>query len=434
MISNAKAPPYLRGLTKRNNSIKAPIQTQLEDKVLRVAISGAAGRIGNALAPMIASGFLFGDNQSVSLRLLEEQDAFQQLEGLKYQLEDSCLPLLHDIVATTNAEEAFDKADFVFELAGRPPIIGESNTKFIEDNIPIMYDHGKALNLVAPPHVRVLVVSNPVNVNALVLAHFASRIDPRQITGLVRNDHNRGLSWIASKADVAVSEIEKFCVWGNRSGTLFADITDTTVADKPIKQVVKNNAKRKFYVRSGAINHVVRRSAYLKQWRPVEGTNGVVKAIFDHIHDWMHGTEERWVSMVVPSFGEYGIEKGLWSAYPVTCSNGNYHIVSDLQFDDFRRDFLEASHNSLKSDSDVFLKLVYPTIGGTIKKLDWGVTWRNPTFKTIEKPKPKPPTEDVEKNKKAAAQKAAEERRAKLLERLRKQQEEESTPTSSVAL
>lgn len=146
-----------------------------------------------------------------------------------------------------------------------------------------------------------------------------------------------------------------------------------------------------------------------------------------------HGRSQLWGIWCVANFhlnDKSGIEKGLWSAYPVTCSNGNYHIVGDLMFDDFRKDFLEASHNSLKTDSDVFLKLAYPTIGNTIKKLDWGVTWRNPTFKAIEKPKPKPPAEDAEKNKKAAAQKAAEERRAKLLERLRKQQEEESTPTS----
>lgn len=147
-----------------------------------------------------------------------------------------------------------------------------------------MYDHARALNEVAPSHVKVLVVSNPVNVNALVLSHFASRIDPRQITGLVRNDHNRGLSWvrpipfiasqllqIAAKTNTSVASIEKFCVWGNRSGALFADITDTTVKEKPIKQVIKNNVKRKFYVRPFAINYVVRRGSYLQQWRPAEG-------------------------------------------------------------------------------------------------------------------------------------------------------------------
>ncbi len=314
-------------------------------KPVRVTITGAAGQIAYSLIFRIASGSMLGPDQPVILQLLEIAPAMQALQGVVMELNDCAFPLVHGIVATDQLEQAFDGAGYALLVGARPRGAGMERKDLLSANGAIFGPQGKALAAHASRDVKVLVVGNPANTNALIARENAKGLDPRQFTSMVRLDHNRALSQLAAKTDSSVTDIEKVIIWGNHSSTQYPDISHATVKGKPAGSLVD-----RAWVESDFIPTVQQRGAAIIKARGASSAASAAAAAVDHMRDWALGTDGNWVSMGVASDGSYGIKPGVVYGYPVTCKNGHFEIVKGLSIDDFSRGRMDASATELQEE------------------------------------------------------------------------------------
>jgi malate dehydrogenase len=312
---------------------------------VRVAVTGAAGQIAYSLIFRIASGDMLGPDQPVILHLLDIPDSMEKLKGTVMEIDDCAFPLVKGIVATSDANEAFAGVHYALLVGARPRGPGMERKDLLMANAKIFSAQGKALSDNADPKVRVLVVGNPANTNAMITAANAPKLDPRQITAMTRLDHNRAASQLAAKTGSHVNDIDKLVIWGNHSSTQYPDISHTTVNGKAAKDLVDQA-----WIESDFIPTVQQRGAAIIKARGASSAASAASAAIDHIHDWALGSNGKWVSMAIPSDGSYGIKPGVVYSYPVICKNGDYEIVQGLSVDDFSREKMDATEAELREE------------------------------------------------------------------------------------
>ena len=317
-------------------------------KPVTVTITGAAGQIGYALAFRVASGQLLGPDQPVNLHLLEVTPALQALNGVVMELSDCAFPRLNRIVATDDAKVAFRDCQAALLVGARPRGPGMERKDLLLANAQIFSAQGKVLNEAADRNVRVLVVGNPANTNALIARANAKDLNPRNFTAMMRLDHNRALSQLAEKTGAHVNDIRRMTVWGNHSATQYPDISHALVKGKPAPSLVDGA-----WVEQTFIPVVQQRGAAIIKARGASSAASAASAAIDHVHTWVNGTGEGdWVSMAVPSDGSYGIPEGVIYSYPVTTRNGDYQIVPGLSIDEFSRKRMDATLAELREERD----------------------------------------------------------------------------------
>ncbi|HEU0197168.1 MAG TPA: malate dehydrogenase [Nevskiaceae bacterium] len=312
---------------------------------VRVTITGAAGQIGYSLIFRIASGAMLGADQPVVLQLLEITPALNALNGVVMEINDCAFPLVSGIVATDKLEEAFDGTDYALLVGARPRKAGMERKDLLSANGGIFGPQGKALAAHSSKGVKVLVVGNPANTNALIARENAKGLDPRQFTAMVRLDHNRATSQLAEKTGTSVNDVERVVIWGNHSSTQYPDISHATVKGKSAKSLVDDE-----WYKSTFIPTVQKRGAAIIAARGASSAASAANAAISHMHDWALGTNGKWVSMGVASDGSYGIEPGVVFGHPCTCKDGQYQIVQGLEIDAFSRSKLEATNKELREE------------------------------------------------------------------------------------
>ncbi len=313
---------------------------------VRVAITGAAGNIGYAIAFRIAFGDMLGPDQPVILHLLEIPPALPALQGVVMELNDCAFPLLQGVVATDDVNVAFKDVNFALLVGARPRGPGMERKDLLTANGAIFGPQGKALNDHAARDVRVVVVGNPANTNALIAASNAPDLDRRQFTAMTRLDHNRALSQLAEKTGSHVNDIKKMLIWGNHSSTQYPDIRFCSVKGRPATELVEQN-----WYRNEFIPTVQQRGAAIIKARNLSSAASAGSSALDHIRDWTLGTAEGdWVSMAIPSDGSYGIPEGVIYSYPCVCKNGKYEIVQGLDIDDFSRERMRLTDQELREE------------------------------------------------------------------------------------
>ena len=315
---------------------------------LNVAITGAAGQIGYALAFRVASGAMLGPDQPVNLHLLEITPALPTLQGVVMELNDCAFPTLNKVIATDDARVAFKDCHAALLVGARPRGPGMERKDLLLANAQIFSAQGKALNDVAARDVRVLVVGNPANTNALIAMKNAPALKPQSFTAMTRLDHNRALSQLAEKTGVHVNDIQKMIIWGNHSATQYPDINHCLVKGQPARSLVDAN-----WIERDFIPTVQQRGAAIIKARGASSAASAGSAAIDHIRDWFRGSAAGdWVSMGIPSDGSYGIPEGVIYSYPVVCRNGQYEIVQGLAIDEFSRQRMDATHKELLEERD----------------------------------------------------------------------------------
>lgn len=313
---------------------------------VNVAVTGAAGQIGYALLFRIAAGDMLGKDQPVNLHLLEITPALPALEGVVMELNDCAFPLLNKIVTTDNPNVAFKEVDYALLVGSRPRGPGMERKDLLEANGSIFGPQGKALNDHASRDVKVLVVGNPANTNALIAQQNAPDLDPKCFTAMVRLDHNRAISQLAAKTGSHSTDVKNVIIWGNHSSTQYPDIHQATVkGEKAIDKVDGS------WYESTFIPDVQQRGAAIIKARGASSAASAASAAIDHMRNWALGTAEgEFVSMGIPSDGSYGIEEGVIYGYPVTCKDGKYTIVQGLEINDFSRARMDATDQELREE------------------------------------------------------------------------------------
>ena len=315
---------------------------------VRVAVTGAAGQISYALLFRIASGDMLGHDQPVILQLLEIPPAMEALQGTVMEIEDGAFPLVHDIVASDEPEVAFGDADFAMLVGARPRGPGMERKDLLTENARIFSVQGAAIDAVARRDIRVLVVGNPANTNALIAASNAPNLDRRQFTAMTRLDHNRAISQLAAQTGKPSTTITRMSIWGNHSATQYPDIRHALILGSPATELV-NDA----WVVDNFIPTVQQRGAAIIKARGASSAASAASAAVDHVRTWVHGTPENdWVSMAIPSDGSYGINDELIYSYPVTCSDGHYEIVQALEIDEFSQARMSETEQELLEERD----------------------------------------------------------------------------------
>ena len=315
---------------------------------VRVTITGAAGQIGYQLAFRIASGQLLGPNQPVILQLLEIPPALDALQGVVMELNDCAFPTLAGVVATADANEGFAGADYALLVGAKPRGPGMERADLLLGNAKIFSAQGKAINDHANKNIKVLVVGNPANTNALIASCNAPDIDPRNFTAMTRLDHNRALAQLAEKTGSHVRDIRKMTIWGNHSSTQYPDINHCEVNG----QAAASNVDQS-WVRDDFIPTVQKRGAAIIAARGASSAASAASAAIDTVRDWALGTPDGdWVSLAVPSDGSYGIKEGIVFSYPVVCKNGDYEIVQGLEMDEFSQSRLDATEAELRDERE----------------------------------------------------------------------------------
>ncbi len=313
---------------------------------IRVAVTGAAGQIGYALLFRIASGDMLGKDQPVILQLLEVTPALKALEGVVMELNDCAFPLLQGVTISDNPAVAFKDAGCALLVGAMPRKEGMERKDLLEINGGIFGPQGKALNDVAKRDVKVLVVGNPANTNALIAQQNAPDLDPACFSAMVRLDHNRALAKLAEKTGAHTTDIRQMIIWGNHSSTQYPDIHHAMVKGKPAMPLVDQNWYEKTF-----IPEVQQRGAAIIKARGASSAASAAAAAIDHMRSWVLGTPDAdWVSMAVPSDGSYGIRPGVIYGYPVTCKGGKYKIVQGLNIDDFSRARMDATDKELREE------------------------------------------------------------------------------------
>jgi malate dehydrogenase len=319
-----------------------------------VTVTGAAGQIGYALLFRIASGQLLGPDTPVGLRLLEIPPALKATEGTAMELDDCAFPLLDGIDITADPKVAFDGTNVALLVGARPRTKGMERGDLLEANGGIFKPQGEAINAHAAADVRVLVVGNPANTNALIARAHAPDVPDERFSAMTRLDHNRAVAQLANKAGVSVSAIKKMIIWGNHSATQYPDIFHAEIDGRPAPEVVDDEA----WLSDNFIPNVAKRGAAIIEARGASSAASAASAAIDHVHTWLHGTPEGdWTSMAVVSDGAYGVPKGLISSFPVTTGDGRYEVVRDLQINSFSRSRIAASVAELEEERDAVRKL-----------------------------------------------------------------------------
>ena len=315
---------------------------------LNVAITGAAGQIGYALAFRVASGTLFGADQPVNLHLLEITPALPTLQGVVMELDDCAFPTLAKVIATDDARVAFKDCHAALLVGARPRGPGMERKDLLLANAQIFSAQGKALDAVASRDVRVLVVGNPANTNALIAMKNAPSLKPQSFTAMTRLDHNRALSQLAAKTGSHVNDIQRMIIWGNHSATQYPDINHCLVKGQAARTLVDQD-----WIEKDFIPTVQQRGAAIIKARGASSAASAASAAIDHIRDWFRGSPQGdSLSMGIPSDGSYGIPEGVIYSYPVICRGGQYEIVQGLDIDAFSRARMDATHQELLEERD----------------------------------------------------------------------------------
>ena len=322
----------------------------MSKKPVRVAVTGAAGQIGYALLFRIASGEMLGKDQPVILQLLEipDEKAQKALKGVMMELEDCAFPLLAGMQAHADPKTGFKDTDYALLVGARPRGPGMERADLLAANAQIFTAQGKALNAAASRSVKVLVVGNPANTNAYIAMKSAPDLDRRNFTAMLRLDHNRALSQIAAKIGKPVAAIKKLCVWGNHSPTMYADYRFASVDGAAVKDMINDQVWNKDVF----LPTVGKRGAAIIEARGLSSAASAANAAIDHMHDWALGTGGEWVTMGVPSNGEYGIPKDVMFGFPVTTAGGDYKIVEGLEIDAFSRECIDKTLSELQGEQD----------------------------------------------------------------------------------
>jgi malate dehydrogenase len=314
-----------------------------------VTVTGAAGQIGYALLFRIASGQMLGPETPVQLKLLEIPDAVKAAEGTAMELDDCAFPLLRGVDIHDDPRQAFDGAEIALLVGARPRTKGMERSDLLEANGGIFKPQGEAIAERADDSIRVLVVGNPANTNALIAMSNASGVPRERFTAMTRLDHNRAVAQLARKAGCEVSDITNMGVWGNHSPTMYPDLFNAKVKGRIAAEVVNDQD----WLENDFLPTVGKRGAAIIEARSASSAASAANAAIDHVHDWVLGTpEDDWVSMAVPSDSSYGVDEGLISSFPCRCSEGSWEIVQGLELNDFSRSKLEVTVNELKEERD----------------------------------------------------------------------------------
>ncbi|MEM7765015.1 MAG: malate dehydrogenase [Pseudomonadota bacterium] len=313
---------------------------------VRVAITGAAGQIGYQLAFRIASGQMLGADQPVILQLLEITPALDALKGVVMELDDCAFGTLAGVVATDDAEVAFKDAEYALLVGARPRGPGMERKDLLEANAKIFSAQGQAMNNVADRNIKVLVVGNPANTNALIAQANAPDLNAANFTAMTRLDHNRAIAQLAAKTGKHVSDVRNMTIWGNHSATQYPDITHTTVAGSSAPDLVDSD-----WVSNDFIPTVQQRGAAIIKARGASSAASAASAAIDHMHDWALGSaSDSWISMAVPADGSYGIEPGIIYSFPVKCADGQYEIIRELEVTEASRKLMDATEAELREE------------------------------------------------------------------------------------
>lgn len=320
----------------------------------KVTITGAAGQIGYQLAFRIASGQLLGANQPIILQLLEISPALDALKGVAMELNDCAFPMLNGVIATDQADDAFKDADYALLVGAKPRGPGMERADLLKGNAQIFSAQGKALNDNANPNVKVLVVGNPANTNALIAQKNAPDLNPENFTAMTRLDHNRALAQLAAKTGTHVNQIRHMTIWGNHSATQYPDISHVTIADRNASELVDED-----WLTDEFIPAVQQRGAEIIKARGLSSAASAASAAIDHMRDWSLGTAgDDWVSMAVPADGSYDIEAGVIYSVPCRCAQGRYEIVQGLEISEFSRERMKITDAELREERDAIADLL----------------------------------------------------------------------------
>jgi malate dehydrogenase len=321
---------------------------------VNVTVTGAAGQIGYALLFRVASGQLLGPDTPVRLRLLEIEPALKAAEGTAMELDDCAFPLLSGIDITADAKAAFDGVNVALLVGARPRTAGMERGDLLSANGGIFKPQGEAINAGAADDVRVLVVGNPANTNALIAASHAPDVPGERFTAMTRLDHNRALSQLAKKTGTTVNDIRQLTIWGNHSATQYPDWSRATIGGKPVEDVVGDRS----WLEDTFIPTVAKRGAAIIEARGASSAASAANAAIDHVFDWVNGTPDGdWTSAAIMSDGSYGVPEGLISSFPVTSKNGRWEIVQGLDIDEFSRGKIDASVAELTEERDAVREL-----------------------------------------------------------------------------
>lgn len=321
---------------------------------VRIAVTGAAGQIGYALLFRIASGEMLGKDQPVILQLLDLPQAQPALHGVMMELQDCAFPLLYDMSATDDPEMAFKDAQIAILVGSRPRTKGMERADLLHANAQIFTAQGAALNKVADRNVKVLVVGNPANTNAYIAMKSAPDLPRENFTALLRLDQNRAAGLIAAKTGKAVGDIEKLCVWGNHSPTMYADYRFAEIGGQKVTELIKDAT----WNAGIFLPTVAKRGAAIIEARGLSSAASAASATIDHIRDWWLGSDGRWVTMGIASDGSYGIEPDVIFGFPVVCQNGHYELVQGLSFDSFSQQHINRTLNELLQERDAVKHLL----------------------------------------------------------------------------
>jgi len=319
-----------------------------------ITITGAAGQIGYQLAFRIASGQLLGTETKVNLKLLEISPALEALKGVAMELEDCAFSTLGKVVITDDPSIAFGDSNFAFLVGAKPRGPGMERSDLLIENAQIFSAQGKAINENADQNIKVLVVGNPANTNALIAAANAPDVDSRSFSAMMRLDHNRAIAQLATKTSSHNSTIQKVAIWGNHSTTQYPDITNASIGSQKAIDLVDQD-----WIRNKFIPRVQNRGAEIIKARGLSSAASAASAAIDHMRDWELGnSQDDWVSMAIPSDGSYGISEGIMFSYPILCSGGDYSIVQGLDLDEFSRESIKASEKELLEEREAIKHLL----------------------------------------------------------------------------
>ena len=320
---------------------------------VKVTVTGAAGAICYSLLFRIASGQMLGPDQRVELRLLEIPDALKAVEGVAMELDDSAFPLLAGIEMTDDANVAFDGASVALLVGAKPRGKGMERADLLQENGGIFGPQGEAINSGAADDIRVLVVGNPANTNCLIAMSHAPDVPNERFTAMTRLDHNRAVAQLAKKAGCELTDISDMAVWGNHSPTMYPDLFNAKVKGETAADVVNDQE----WLENDFLPTVGKRGAAIIDARGASSAASAASAAIDHVHDWVQGSDG-WVSMAIPSTGDYDIEEGIICSFPVTCSEGKYKVIEGIELNDFSKEKIQASVDELKEEREAVKDLI----------------------------------------------------------------------------
>ncbi len=321
---------------------------------VRITVTGAAGQIGYALVFRIASGQMLGEDQPVILQLLDITPALEALNGVKMELEDCAFPLLYDVACTDNPDVGFKDSDYALLVGARPRGPGMERKDLLEANAEIFSVQGKAINEVANRGIRVLVVGNPANTNALITLRNAPDIDPKQFTAMTRLDHNRAIAQLAEKTNNPVTDISRMTIWGNHSATQYPDLFNAKVKNQIAIEIIEQEWYEKEFIPS-----VQQRGAAIISARGASSAASAANAAIGHMRTWAMGTpDDDWTSMAVVSTGAYNIADGIIYSFPCRCVEGQWSIVEDLEINEFSREKMKSTEKELSEERDAIAHLL----------------------------------------------------------------------------